>query len=78
MTKSAQKSSWRDLLVPIGREEKLKREMWRLEKCGGQPRCTSLITCSSSAPPPPTYIVVDGRPSDVCLRRLPPSREAEK
>jgi hypothetical protein len=50
------------LLVPRGREEKLKRETWRLEKCGGQPRCTSLITCSSSSsPPPPASIAVGGR-----------------
>jgi len=63
MTKSAQRSAWREVLVPRGREEKLKREMWRPEKCGGQPRCTSLITCSSSAPPPLASIVVGCRSS---------------
>jgi hypothetical protein len=32
MTKSAQKSAWREVLVPRGREEKLKWEIWRPEK----------------------------------------------
>lgn len=80
MTKSAQRSAWREVLAPMGREEKLKREMWRPEKCGGQPRCTSLITCSSSAPPPPASIVVawSAVATQVALWRLSTSSSSDR